>query len=105
METNCESNNWSGLLASFLIGGLVGAGIGLLLAPRSGVETRGKIKELAEDASAKAESLTRQVGETAQSALEKGKKLLEEKKVIIESAVGAGKEAYRKEKEKLAGVQ
>jgi len=41
------------------------------------------------------------VKETATSAVEKGKEFVEEQKSVISTAVGAGKEAYEKEKEKL----
>jgi len=40
-------------ILAFFIGGLVGAGVALLLAPQSGKETRQKIKELADDAKEK----------------------------------------------------
>lgn len=38
------------VLISFLIGGIVGAGMALLFAPQSGRKTRGKIADLTEDA-------------------------------------------------------
>ncbi len=38
------------ILASFLIGGIVGAGLALLLAPQSGKKTRAQIRDMAEDA-------------------------------------------------------
>ena len=40
-----------GLVAilSFVVGGLVGAGVALLLAPQSGKKTRKQIREFAED--------------------------------------------------------
>lgn len=45
-----EDNNGGAVLISFLIGGIVGAGLALLFAPQSGKKTRGKIVDLAEDA-------------------------------------------------------
>jgi gas vesicle protein len=45
-----EDNNGGAILISFLIGGIVGAGLALLFAPQSGRKTRGKIMDLAEDA-------------------------------------------------------
>jgi len=45
-----EDNNGGAVLISFLIGGIVGAGLALLFAPQSGKKTRGKIIDLAEDA-------------------------------------------------------
>jgi len=63
-------------LAGFVIGGLIGAGVALLLAPQSGEETRGYIKdksielrdrayETAEDARVKAEQLAQQARDRA----------------------------------------
>jgi gas vesicle protein len=104
--------NAGSVLLSFFIGGLVGAGVALLMAPRAGEETREKIKGLAvnlrgkaedviEDVKSKAEGYIEEVKTKATSAVEKGKELLEEKKSIISTAIEAGKEAYEKEKEKL----
>jgi gas vesicle protein len=101
-------------LLAFFLGGLVGAGVALLLAPKSGSETRQLIKEYAGDAREKAEgylekakgsasTVVDKVKESAATVLEKGKEFVEEQKTIITSAVEAGKEAYEKEKEKLAG--
>jgi len=90
------------LVFSFFLGGLIGAGIALLLAPRSGKETREKIKGLAGEVRDKAEEIYGEVEGKVNSAFEKGKGLYEEKKSIITTAIEAGKEAYIKEKEKLA---
>ncbi len=43
-------SNGATILASFLLGGIVGAGIALLFAPYSGRKMRGKIADLADDA-------------------------------------------------------
>ena len=90
------------VLLSFLLGGLVGAGVALLLAPRSGKETRDRIKHLAEDARERAEDYVEQVKGKVTSSFEKGKDFFQERKSILTSAVEAGKEAYEKEKERLA---
>lgn len=90
------------LIFSFFLGGLIGAGVALLFAPKSGKETREKIKELAVEAKEKVEDVVEQVKGKATSAVEKGKGLYEEKKSIVTTAIEAGKEAYEKEKEKLA---
>jgi gas vesicle protein len=89
------------MLLAFLFGGMVGAGVALLVAPKTGQETRRMIKDLTEDAKEKAESYIEQAKEKAESAVEKGKDFLEKEKSIITSAVEAGKEAYEKEKKKL----
>jgi gas vesicle protein len=89
------------LILGFFIGGLVGAGVALLLAPQPGTETRQKIKELADEAKEKAAKYAEEVKSKVTSTVEKGKELVEEKKSLITTAVEAGKEAYAKEKEKL----
>jgi len=80
----------SSVVLAFFIGGLVGAGIGLLLAPRPGKESREKIKELAEQTREKVTQYAEEVKNKVTSTVEKSKGLFE-----------AGKEAYAKQKEKL----
>jgi gas vesicle protein len=89
------------LILGFFIGGLVGAGVALLLAPQPGAETRQKIKELADEAKEKAAQYAEEVKSKVTSTVGKGKEILEEKKSLVTTAVEAGKEAYQKEKEKL----
>jgi len=90
------------VLLSFLLGGVVGAGLALLFAPQSGRETRQKIKDLTDDVKEKSAEYVNQVKEKAASMVEDGKGYYDEKKSILKSAVEAGKEAYEKEKEKYA---
>jgi gas vesicle protein len=99
---NEESRYSAGsLILGFFIGGLVGAGVALLLAPQPGAETRQKIKELTDEAKEKAAKYAEEVKSKVTSTVEKGKGLVEEKKSLVTAAVEAGKEAYQKEKEKL----
>jgi len=90
------------VLLSFLLGGVVGAGLALLFAPQSGRETRQKIKDLADDVKEKSAEYVNQAKEKATSLVEEGKGYYDEKKSILKSAVEAGKEAYEKEKEKYS---
>ncbi len=85
---------------AFLLGGALGAGIALLLAPQSGSKTRRQIKEAAREATDKAGFYIDQVREKMDSAVDKGKDLILEKKPLLTAAIEAGKEAYEKEKEK-----
>ncbi len=82
------------LVLSFLLGGAMGAGLTMLLAPRSGPETREKIKDetlkVAEEAKERTEEL-----------LEKTRQMVEEKMSLITSAIEAGKEAMEAEKQRL----
>jgi len=72
----------------FILGGLVGAGIALLLAPKSGKEVRKDIRDLAEN-----------TGKTITSTMHRGKELIEEGKIAVSSAIDAGKAAYMHERE------
>lgn len=93
------------VLLSFLLGGLVGAGVALLFAPKSGKETREQIRELADEVKGKAEYYAEEVKGKVSSTFDKGKDFFQEKKSIIETAVEAGKEAYERERERLAKEQ
>ena len=90
------------LLLSFLLGGVVGAGLALLVAPQSGDETRRKMRELAEEIKDKTTDYINQTKDRVSSAADEGKGYYDEKKSLIKAAIEAGKEAYEKEKEKLA---
>jgi gas vesicle protein len=90
------------IFLSFLLGGLVGAGFALLLAPQSGLETRRKIRELSEDVKGKTMGYVDDMKGRISGGIDKGKELYDEKKSIISTAIEAGKEAYEKEKERLS---
>jgi gas vesicle protein len=98
-ECGCGSGS---ILLSFLLGGLVGAGFALLMAPQSGRETRQKIKDLTDDVKEKALGYAGEVKDKVTTGIDKGRDLYEEKKSIITTAIEAGKEAYTKEKERLS---
>ncbi len=86
---------------AFLMGSAVGAGLALLVAPKSGPETRELIKGQASVAKDEALKVADEVKEKATELLEKSKEVVESKKAVLESALEAGKEAMEKEKERL----
>ena len=86
------------VLLSFFIGGIIGAGVALLTAPKTGQETRKMIRDFAEDTRDKAEDYVGQVKEKAVDYMEKGKEFLDNQKSVILKAVEAGKEAYDRER-------
>jgi gas vesicle protein len=90
------------IFLSFLLGGVVGAGLALLFAPKSGRETRQSIHDFADDIKDKARGYVEDVKEKVTGSYDKGKEFLEDKKSLISTAIEAGKEAYEKEKEKLS---
>jgi gas vesicle protein len=109
-----ENGQGGGFLAFFqglLLGGLIGAAIGILKAPQSGDETRAMLRartnearseleqsvmearlraqEIVSDARAKAEEIQKQTQET-----------FNEQRERLEAAAEAGRKAYEKGKEK-----
>ncbi|MCE5312258.1 MAG: YtxH domain-containing protein [Nitrospiraceae bacterium] len=92
------------LLLSFLLGGIVGAGVALLVAPQSGADTRRKLHELAENAKDKAADYVTHTKETLTSKLDKGKEIYEGRKSAISAAIEAGKQAYEHEVKKESGA-
>ncbi len=77
------SNEGRSLLVPILASGIIGAGVALLLAPKSGRETREDLRQFA--------SSTR---EKVVSAIDKGKDIYEAGKGVIAGAMEAGKKAY-----------
>jgi len=84
-------NGKRSLIAPVLASGIIGAGIALLLAPKSGAKTRKDLKVLAEN-----------TGEMVSSAIDKGKDLYDAGKDAIGAAVEAGRKQYVVVKEKFA---
>ena len=118
-----EGSGAGAVILSFFLGGLVGAGVAFLLAPKAGSETSQKIKEFAEEFRGKAGGYYEEARERAAATvekgkefveankslvtsaidggIEKGKEFVEKKKNLITTAVEAGVEAYQKEKGKV----
>ena len=97
-----EGYSSGSILVSFLLGGIVGAGLALLFAPQAGDETRKKISDFADDVKDRTTDYVEKTKDKITSYVDEGKGLYEEKKSIVKSAIEAGKEAYEKEKERLA---
>jgi gas vesicle protein len=77
------------VILPFLVGGLVGAGIALLLAPKSGRELRKDIKDIAAS-----------TGDKITATVEKGKELYVDSTAAVKNAFEAGKVAYIETMEK-----
>jgi len=104
-----ERDDFSAFLIGFLIGGLTGAAVSLLLAPQSGEETRALIRdkaieigdkasetaedayaraeEAAADARAKADELTKLARARAEELQHRGQVIIEEQRSRINSAI------------------
>jgi gas vesicle protein len=100
MNNETHQTNASSIMFSFLLGGIVGAGLALLLAPHSGPETRRRITELSGDFRKRADEAFDQAKETVESAFERGRDTLQDKRAAVTSAIEAGREAFQREKAK-----
>ena len=78
------------ILVPFLVGGVVGAALGILLAPKAGREVRKQIKDFAVDGK---DRIVSTVGKT--------KEFYTEAITAVNSAIDAGKQAYLQEREKV----
>jgi gas vesicle protein len=100
-------NGASGVILSFLVGALTGAAVAVLLAPRSGRETREILGERWRDAADRSRHLgeqavqkSREVVDEASGYVDRQRGALEKRRDRLAAAVEAGKQAYREEKEK-----
>jgi gas vesicle protein len=83
----------------FFLGGLVGAGLTLVLAPQSGRKIRQKIGEASRDARSMAGSYYNQAREKMETAAERGKEFVGEAKPFLNAAIEAGIAAYERERQ------
>ncbi len=102
-----RDNDVGAFIAGFVLGGLVGAAVALLLAPQSGEETRMMIREkgielkdqaeqTAAEVRARAERLAQEAKARAEELQRRGQVVLEEQKARLDEALEAGKKAVRR---------
>ena len=87
----------SGYLGWFLLGSLAGAAVALLLAPRSGEETREYLVERSGELLKKAQEKAGETQVKAGTLFDKGREYFEEQTQRLTSAFEAGKAAMREE--------
>lgn len=83
-----------------MLGAMIGAATALLLAPRSGAETRKLIITKAREGADIVAARTKAVAGKTSDYVEKGKELLQQQRDQLSAALEAGKRAYNEEKEK-----
>ena len=81
-----------------ILGAMIGATAALLLAPRSGEETRKLIASKAREGADVISSRTKDVAGRTTEVVDKGKEILQQQKDQISAAIEAGKQAYKDEK-------
>jgi|SRR6516225_9134460 gas vesicle protein len=108
MTNDDRSGGTAGIVLSFMVGALSGAALAILFAPRSGRETREmlgeKLRETTERGRRAGENALQRGREAAEDAaryLDRQREALEKRRDRLASAVEAGRQAYRDEKEKM----
>lgn len=96
-EERCQGSH---VMIAFLIGAAVGGGIALLTAPRSGRETREKLRGLAGETREKIRKIAEEAEERIADVLNEGKETIAQKRDMVKAAVEAGREAIAAEKAK-----
>jgi gas vesicle protein len=93
----------AGVVLAFLSGAALGAVAGLLLAPRSGRESRDLLRGYARQAEDSLRDLAGQAGETLEGAIDQGKEFVDAKKSVLREAFEAGREAVKRERDRVRG--
>jgi len=92
-----SDNNVGSKVSFFLVGLGIGALVGILFAPKSGEETREYLSSKAEEGRDFAQKKARELRERAEDLIERSKEIMARQKDAISTAVGAGKETYKRE--------
>ncbi len=107
-----DTNKGVKIIGAFLLGGMVGAGLALLLAPQSGKRTRediGRIatkakrraEDVAENAAHRARTVMNDVGELLSDVVGHGKDLTEDLKKKLLGATEEGQKSFEEQKTKI----
>ena len=89
---------------AFVAGAAAGAGLTLLVTPKSGVKMRESLKDLTGDAVDKIKEYAVEAQDKIMDTFEQGKEMILDRKNILASALEAGKEAIASERERLKKV-
>jgi gas vesicle protein len=100
-EEHKERNIVTAMLAGVGLGALVGSVVALLFAPQSGTETREDIKAAAEKLKDKAEELSKTISETAQTAYDKSRDVVENASSKMGDAIDNARKAAEEKKQEL----
>jgi gas vesicle protein len=83
-----------------VLGAMIGAATALLLAPRSGPETRKMILTKAREGADLVVTRSKSVAGKTSEYVDRGKEILQQQRDSLTAAFEAGKQAYKEEKEK-----
>jgi len=100
MADDCRGNGCGSMFLAFVMGAAIGGGLALLTAPRSGQETRDKVRQMGDDVREKIKAIADEAEVRIKEVIEEGRETITEKKDIVKSAIEAGKEAMEAERAK-----
>jgi gas vesicle protein len=100
MADNDRGVGAGGILVAFLAGAAIGTGLALLYAPKSGRDTRQRLRDLADDSVDRIKGYVDEAEEKIVSAYEQGRDVVRDKKSMVLSAIEAGKEAMERERDR-----
>jgi gas vesicle protein len=112
-EMSDRNGDFGAFISGFVIGGLVGAAVALLMAPQSGEDTRtlirdkgielkDKVDQASQETRAKAEEMAKEARMKAEDLQKRGQVILEEQKTRIEKAVETGKKAAKRKRDEIS---
>jgi gas vesicle protein len=96
-----QRSNGTDYVASFLLGGLVGAGVALLFAPQSGRELRGILGDKVREGGDRGRLLKDRVVERSRELVDEARQGIQWQKERLAAAVEAGRDTYREEKSQM----
>lgn len=88
-----EPSSVGSFVGGALLGGLIGAAIGLLFAPRAGTETREKLGENMQDIQARANKAIDELKVKSEEVIGQTKQAVEGKLSVLGDAIEAGRKA------------
>ena len=91
------------VLLAFLSGAALGAVAALVLTPQTGRETQEQLRGYARRTEENLRELAGKAGEAFEEAVDKSREFVETKKSVLTEAFDAGREAMRRERERLSG--
>ena len=91
------------VMLAFLSGAALGAVAALLLAPQSGRESREQLRTYARRAEDNLRDLAGRAGEALEEVVDEGKEFVEAKKSVLREAFEAGREAMKRERDRVRG--
>ena len=88
-------------IAGLILGGLIGAAVGLLLAPQTGEETQAQLREKGIELKERVAELSEEARKKAEQWQEEAHAVVEEQKAHLGEAIEEGKRAATKKKREL----